>query len=61
MMQKGLSVILFFIGAKMLLEIIHFEIPVVVSFGVNGAIPSSGAAMFVRRGRAKNVERLGGW
>ena len=34
LLQKGLSVILFFIGAKMLLEIIHFEIPVVVSFGV---------------------------
>ncbi len=32
LLQKGLSVILFFIGAKMLLEIIHFEIPVVLSF-----------------------------
>lgn len=34
LLQKGLSVILFFIGAKMLLEIIHFEIPVVLSFSV---------------------------
>jgi tellurite resistance protein TerC len=34
LLQKGLSVILFFIGAKMLLEIIHFEIPVVISFCV---------------------------
>jgi tellurite resistance protein TerC len=34
LLQKGLSVILFFIGAKMLLEIIHFEIPVVLSFTV---------------------------
>lgn len=32
LLQKGLSFILFFIGAKMLLEIIHFEIPVVFSF-----------------------------
>jgi tellurite resistance protein TerC len=32
LLQKGLSFILFFIGAKMLLEIIHFEIPVAVSF-----------------------------
>jgi tellurite resistance protein TerC len=34
LLQKGLSVILFFIGAKMLLEIIHFEIPVILSFAV---------------------------
>ena len=34
LLQKGLSVILFFIGAKMLLEIIHFEIPIWVSFMV---------------------------
>ena len=34
LLQKGLSIILFFIGAKMLLEIIHFEIPVVLSFTV---------------------------
>ena len=34
LLQKGLSVILFFIGAKMLLEIIHFEIPVWLSFMV---------------------------
>ncbi|CAN5395468.1 TerC family protein [soil metagenome] len=32
LLQKGLSVILFFIGAKMLLEIIHFKIPVILSF-----------------------------
>ncbi len=32
LLQKGLSVILFFIGAKMLLEIVHFQIPVVLSF-----------------------------
>ncbi len=34
LLQKGLSIILFFIGAKMLLEIIHFEIPVFLSFAV---------------------------
>jgi len=34
LLQKGLSIILFFIGAKMLLEIVHFEIPVVLSFSV---------------------------
>ncbi len=34
LLQKGLSVILFFIGAKMLLEIIDFQIPVVLSFVV---------------------------
>ncbi len=34
LLQKGLSIILFFIGAKMLLEIIHFEIPVFISFAV---------------------------
>ncbi len=34
LLQKGLSVILFFIGAKMLLEIIHFKIPIVLSFAV---------------------------
>ena len=34
LLQKGLSVILFFIGAKMLLEIIDFEIPVMLSFVV---------------------------
>lgn len=32
LLQKGLSFILFFIGAKMLLEIVHFQIPVVISF-----------------------------
>ncbi len=32
LLQKGLSIILFFIGAKMLLDIIHFEIPVMLSF-----------------------------
>jgi len=34
LLQKGLSIILFFIGAKMLLEIIHFEIPVLLSFSI---------------------------
>jgi len=34
LLQKGLSIILFFIGAKMLLEIVHFEIPVLMSFSV---------------------------
>ena len=34
LLQKGLSIILFFIGAKMLLEIIHVGIPIVVSFSV---------------------------
>ena len=34
LLQKGLSIILFFIGAKMLLEIIHVSIPVVLSFMV---------------------------
>lgn len=32
LLQKGLSIILFFIGAKMLLEIIHVEIPPTYSF-----------------------------
>ena len=32
LLQKGLSFILFFIGAKMLLEIVHFEIPIAISF-----------------------------
>lgn len=34
LLQKGLSIILFFIGAKMLLEIIHLEIPIALSFAV---------------------------
>jgi tellurite resistance protein TerC len=34
LLQKGLSVILFFIGAKMLLEIVHYEIPPTMSFTV---------------------------
>ena len=34
LLQKGLSIILFFIGAKMLLEIWDVEIPVMMSFGV---------------------------
>ena len=34
LLQKGLSIILFFIGAKMLLEIIHVGIPIVMSFSV---------------------------
>ena len=34
LLQKGLSIILFFIGAKMLLEIVHLEIPIVLSFAV---------------------------
>ncbi|MFM7486800.1 MAG: TerC/Alx family metal homeostasis membrane protein [Cytophagales bacterium] len=34
LLQKGLSIILFFIGAKMLLEIIHVELPPVLSFSV---------------------------
>lgn len=34
LLQKGLSIILFFIGAKMLLEIIHVELPPVLSFAV---------------------------
>ena len=34
LLQKGLSIILFFIGAKMLLEIWDIEIPVMMSFGV---------------------------
>ncbi|MDZ4714025.1 MAG: TerC family protein [Cytophagales bacterium] len=34
LLQKGLSVILFFIGAKMLLEIVHLSIPIVLSFTV---------------------------
>ncbi|MFM7851613.1 MAG: TerC family protein [Flammeovirgaceae bacterium] len=32
LLQKGLSVILFFIGAKMLLEIINYELPPLLSF-----------------------------
>lgn len=34
LLQKGLSIILFFIGAKMLLEIFHIEIPAYLSFSV---------------------------
>jgi tellurite resistance protein TerC len=34
LLQKGLSIILFFIGAKMLLEIIPYEIPPTLSFTV---------------------------
>ncbi|MFM8911842.1 MAG: TerC/Alx family metal homeostasis membrane protein [Flammeovirgaceae bacterium] len=34
LLQKGLSIILFFIGAKMLLEIIHVELQPVLSFAV---------------------------
>lgn len=34
LLQKGLSIILFFIGAKMLLEIIHVDINVYLSFSV---------------------------
>jgi tellurite resistance protein TerC len=32
LLQKGLSIILFFIGAKMLLEIVHYNIDVLLSF-----------------------------
>lgn len=34
LLQKGLSVVLVFIGAKMLLEIFHIEIPIFLSFGI---------------------------
>ncbi len=34
LLQKGLSIILFFIGAKMLLEIVAYEIPPTLSFTV---------------------------
>jgi len=34
LLQKGLSIILFFIGAKMLLEIVSIEIPPTLSFTV---------------------------
>ena len=34
LLQKGLSIILFFIGAKMLLEIFDMHVPVVLSFSV---------------------------
>ncbi len=34
LLQKGLSIILFFIGAKMLLDIVHYEIPPTLSFSV---------------------------
>ncbi len=34
LLQKGLSIILFFIGAKMLLEIVNYEIPPTMSFVV---------------------------
>jgi tellurite resistance protein TerC len=34
LLQKGLSIILFFIGAKMLLDIWHYEIDVYLSFSV---------------------------
>ncbi len=34
LLQKGLSIILFFIGAKMLLEIVHYEFSPTLSFAV---------------------------
>ncbi|MEM6643209.1 MAG: TerC family protein [Bacteroidota bacterium] len=34
LLQKGLSVVLIFIGAKMLAEIFHLKIPIFVSFGI---------------------------
>lgn len=34
LLQKGLSVVLIFIGAKMLAEIFHLKIPIFISFGV---------------------------
>ena len=34
LLQKGLSIILFFIGAKMVLEIVHVELPPILSFAV---------------------------
>ncbi len=34
LLQKGLSIVLIFIGGKMLAEIFHFEIPIFVSFGI---------------------------
>ena len=34
LLQKGLSIILFFIGAKMLLEIFDMHVPVTLSFSV---------------------------
>ncbi len=34
LLQKGLSVVLIFIGAKMLAEIIHLHVPIFLSFGI---------------------------
>ena len=34
LLQRGLSLILIFIGAKMLLEIVHIHLPIMVSFSV---------------------------
>ena len=34
LLQKGLSVVLIFIGAKMLAEIFHLKIPIFLSFGI---------------------------
>lgn len=34
LLQKGLSVVLIFIGAKMLAEIFHLHIPIFISFGI---------------------------
>lgn len=34
LLQKGLSIVLIFIGAKMLAEIFHLHIPVFISFGI---------------------------
>jgi tellurite resistance protein TerC len=33
-LQKGLAFVLVFVGAKMLLEIVHLDIPVYISFAV---------------------------
>jgi tellurite resistance protein TerC len=61
LLQKGLSIILFFIGAKMLLEIWHIEVDVYLSFTVIIAtlILSVVLSILIPRKKEKEVEEPG--
>lgn len=56
LLQKGLSIILFFIGAKMLLEIFHIELNVYLSFTVIIATLTLSIVFSVLIPRKENVE-----
>lgn len=61
LLQKGLSVVLTFIGAKMLAEIIDLHIPTFVSFGIIlGALAFAiiGSLMFPQKEKEPPVEEL---